>query len=35
MFFPSATRLPKSSINFVPILSPFDNKLIKHKSREE
>jgi hypothetical protein len=35
MFLLSTTRLPKSSTNFVPILSPFDNELIKHKLREE
>jgi hypothetical protein len=35
MFLLSTTRLVKSSTNFVPILSPFDNKLIKHKLREE
>jgi hypothetical protein len=35
MFLLSTTLLAKSSMNFVPILSPFDNKLIKHKSREE
>jgi hypothetical protein len=27
--------ISKSSINFVPILSPFGNELIKHKPREE
>jgi hypothetical protein len=27
--------ISKSSTNFVPILSPFDNELIKHKPREE
>jgi hypothetical protein len=35
MFLLSTTRLAKSSTNFVPILSPFDNELIKHKPREE
>jgi hypothetical protein len=33
--FLSTTLLAKSSTNFVPILSPFGNELIKHKSREE
>jgi hypothetical protein len=27
--------ISKSSTNFVPILSPFVNELIKHKPREE
>jgi hypothetical protein len=35
MFILSTTRLAKSSINFVPILSPFGNELIKHNLREE
>jgi hypothetical protein len=35
MFLLSTTRLAKSSTNFVPILSPFGNELIKHKPREE
>jgi hypothetical protein len=35
MFLLSITRLAKSPINFVHILSPFDNELIKHKPREE
>jgi hypothetical protein len=35
MFFLWTTRLAKSSTNFVPILSPFGNELIKHKLREE
>jgi hypothetical protein len=35
MFFVSTTRLAKSSTNFVPILSPFGNELIKNKPREE
>jgi hypothetical protein len=35
MFLLSTTLLANSSTNFVPILSPFDNELIKHKSREE
>jgi hypothetical protein len=35
MFLLSSTLLAKNSTNFVLILSPFDNKLIKHKSREE
>jgi hypothetical protein len=35
MFLLSTTRLAKSSTNFVPILSPFGNELIKHKLREE
>jgi hypothetical protein len=35
MFLLSTTQLAKSSTNFVPILSPFDNELIKHKPREE
>jgi hypothetical protein len=35
MFLLSTTQLAKSSTNFVPILSPFDNELIKHKLREE
>jgi hypothetical protein len=34
-FILSSTLLAKSSTNFVPILSPFGNKLIKHKPREE
>jgi hypothetical protein len=33
--FLSTTLLANSSTNFVPILSPFDNELIKHKLREE
>jgi hypothetical protein len=35
MFLLSTTQLAKSSTNFVPILSPFGNELIKNKSREE
>jgi hypothetical protein len=35
MFLFSSTMLAKSSTNFVPILSPFDNELINHKPREE
>jgi hypothetical protein len=35
MFLLSTTRLAKSSTNFVPILSPFGNELIKHKLIEE
>jgi hypothetical protein len=35
MFLLSTTRLAKSSTDFVPILSPFGNELINHKSREE
>jgi hypothetical protein len=35
MFLLSTTRLAKSSTNFVPILSPFGNELIKHKARKE
>jgi hypothetical protein len=35
MFLLSTTRLAKSSTNFVPILSPFGNELIKLKPREE
>jgi hypothetical protein len=35
MFLLSTTQLAKSSTNFVPILSPFGNELIKHKPREE
>jgi hypothetical protein len=35
MFLLSTTRLAKSYTNFVPILSPFGNELIKHKPREE
>jgi hypothetical protein len=35
MFLLSTTRLAKSSTNFVPILSPFGNELMKHKPREE
>jgi hypothetical protein len=35
MFLLSTTRLAKSSTNFVPILSPFGNELIKHKPRRE
>jgi hypothetical protein len=35
IFLLSTTMLAKSSINFVPILSPFGNELIKHKPREE
>jgi hypothetical protein len=35
MFLLSTTRLGKCSTNFVHILSPFDNELIKHKPREE
>jgi hypothetical protein len=35
MFLLSTTRLAKSSTNFVLILSPFGNELIKHKPREE
>jgi hypothetical protein len=35
MFLLSSTRLAKSSTNFVTILSPFDNELIKYKPREE
>jgi hypothetical protein len=34
MFLLSITRLPKSSTNFVHILSPFGNELIKHYLRE-
>jgi hypothetical protein len=32
--FLSTTRLAKSSINFVHILYPFGNELIKHNPRE-
>jgi hypothetical protein len=35
MFLLSTTLLAKRSTNFVPILSPFDNELIKYKLREE
>jgi hypothetical protein len=35
MFLLSTTLLAKSSTNFVHILSPFGNELIKHKLREE
>jgi hypothetical protein len=35
MFLLSTTLLAKSSTNFVPILSPFGNELIKHKLRAE
>jgi hypothetical protein len=35
MFLLSTNRLAKSLTNFVPILSLFDNELIKHKFREE
>jgi hypothetical protein len=35
MFLLSTTWLAKSSTNFVPILSPFGNELIKHKPKEE
>jgi hypothetical protein len=35
MFLLSTTQLAKSSTNFVLILSPFGNELIKHKPREE
>jgi hypothetical protein len=35
MFLLSSTLLAKSSTNFVPILSPFGNELIKRKPREE
>jgi hypothetical protein len=35
MFLLSTTRLAKSLTNFVSILSPFDNELLKHKLREE
>jgi hypothetical protein len=35
IFLLSITRLAKSYTNFVPILSPFGNELIKHKLREE
>jgi hypothetical protein len=35
MFLLSTTLLAKSLINFVLILSPFDNELMKHKLREE
>jgi hypothetical protein len=35
MFLLSTTRLAKSSTNFVLILSPFRNELIKHQLREE
>jgi hypothetical protein len=35
IFLLSSTLLAKSSINFVPILSPFGNEPIKHKPREE
>jgi hypothetical protein len=34
MFLLSITRLAKSSTNFVLILSPFGNELIKHNLRE-
>jgi hypothetical protein len=34
VFFLSTTRLAKSSINFVHILSPFGNEHIKHNLRE-
>jgi hypothetical protein len=35
MFVFSTTRLANGSTNFVPILSPFGNELIKQKPREE
>jgi hypothetical protein len=35
MFLLLSTLLAKSLTNFVPILSPFGNELIKHKLREE
>jgi hypothetical protein len=35
MFLLSTILLAKSSTNFMPILSPFGNELIKHKPREE
>jgi hypothetical protein len=35
MFLLSTTQLAKSSTNFVHILSPFGNELIRHKLREE
>jgi hypothetical protein len=35
MFLLSTTQLAKRTTNFVPILSPFGNELIKHKLREE
>jgi hypothetical protein len=35
MFLLSTTQLAKSSTNFVLILFPFGNELIKHKPREE
>jgi hypothetical protein len=35
MFLLSTTILAKNPTNFVHNLSPFDNKLIKHKLREE
>ena len=35
MFLLSTTLLAKSSTNFVPIISPFGNELIKHNPREE
>jgi hypothetical protein len=34
MFLLSTTRLAKSSTNFVCILSPFGNELVKHNLRE-
>jgi hypothetical protein len=35
MFLLSTIRLAKGSTNFMFILSPFGNELIKHKPREE
>jgi hypothetical protein len=35
MFLLSTIWLAKSSTNFVPILSPFGNELIKHNLRED
>jgi hypothetical protein len=35
IFLLSTTLLAKSSINFVPIHSPFGNKFIKHKPKEK
>jgi hypothetical protein len=35
IFLLSTTLLAKSSTNFVPILSPFGNELIKHQPREK
>jgi hypothetical protein len=35
MFLLLTTQFTKSSTNFVPILSPFGNELIKHNLKEE